>query len=123
MDLGIGFQGSLSNTHAGRYGERWNDVAALEAAFIHGMTRFHDPGRGQGIRQIRKQVGRMGGRVSIRSGTARIGDVPEWDDAAPLEEHLAPFPGAQIGIVLPARPNADESAAPGAAGDLLGASR
>jgi hypothetical protein len=103
MDLGIGFRGSLAGTHAGRYGERWSDVTALEAAFIHGMTRFHDPGRGQGIRQIRRQVGRMGGRVSIRSGSARIGDVPEWDDAPPLEERLAPFPGAQIGIVLPAR--------------------
>ncbi len=103
MDLGIGFRGSLAGTHAGRYGDRWSDVTALEAAFIHGMTRFHDPGRGQGIRQIRKQVGRMGGRVSIRSGTARIGDVPEWDDAPPLEERLAPFPGSQIGIVLPAR--------------------
>lgn len=103
MDLGIGFRGSLAGTYAGRYGDRWNDVTALEAAFIHGMTRFHDPGRGQGLKQIRRQVGRMGGRVSIRSGTARIGDVPAWDDAPPLEENLAAFPGSQIGIVLPAK--------------------
>jgi len=103
MDLGVGFRGSLAATHASRYGDKWSDVTALEAAFIHGMTRLHDPGRGQGIKQIRKQVGRMGGRVSIRSGTARIGDVPDWDDAPPLEEQLPYFPGAQIGIVLPAR--------------------
>lgn len=103
MDLGIGFKSSLAGTHAGRYGDRWSDVTALEAAFIHGMTRMHDPGRGQGIKQIRRQVGRMGGRVSIRSGTARIGDVPDWDDSPPMEEQLAPFPGSQIGIVLPAR--------------------
>jgi|SRR5690625_327905 len=108
MDLGIGFRASLAGTHAGKYGERWDDVTALEAAFIHGMTRFHDPGRGQGIRQIRRQVGRMQGRVSIRSGTARIGDVPEWDDAPPLEEGLPEFPGAQIGIVLPARAAEEE---------------
>ena len=30
-------------------------------------------------------------------------DVPEWDDAPPMVDHLQPFPGAQIGIVLPAR--------------------
>jgi hypothetical protein len=110
MDLGIGFKGSLANTYATRYGDRWNDVTALEAAFIHGMTRFHDPGRGQGLRQIRKQVGRLGGRVSIRSGTARIGDVPEWDDATPLEEKLPHFPGSQIGIVLPAQGEGDQGA-------------
>lgn len=112
MDLGIGFKGSLAATYATRYGDRWSDVTALEAAFIHGMTRFHDPGRGQGLRQIRRQVGRMGGRVSIRSGTARIGDVPDWDDASPLEERLAHFPGSQIGIVLPARAADEEQAGP-----------
>jgi hypothetical protein len=123
MDLGIGFKGSLANTHASRYGDRWNDVAALEAAFIHGMTRFHDPGRGQGIRQIRRQVGRMGGRVSIRSGTARIGDVPEWDDAPPLEERLASFPGSQIGIVLPARAVDAEDGGSGTEGATTGGRR
>jgi hypothetical protein len=79
MDLGIGFRASLAGAHAARY-ERWDDAAALEAAFMHGQTRFHDPGRGQGIQQIRKQVGRWGGRISIRSGTARIADVPAWDE-------------------------------------------
>jgi hypothetical protein len=103
VDLGIGFKGSLAASLAARHGERWSDVVALEAAFIHGLTRFHDPGRGQGLKQIRKQVGRWGGKVSIRSGTARIADVPEWDDVPPLQEKLPFFPGAQIEIVLPAR--------------------
>jgi anti-sigma regulatory factor (Ser/Thr protein kinase) len=102
MDLGVGFKGSLASEHAARYGNRWSDASALEAAFIHGLTRFHDPGRGQGLQQIRKQVGRWSGKVAIRSGTARIADVPAWDDAQPLEEELAPLPGAQISIVLPA---------------------
>jgi len=44
-----------------------------------------------------------GGKVSIRSGTARIADIPDWDDALPLQTGLAPFPGAQILIVLPAK--------------------
>jgi hypothetical protein len=102
-DLGRGFRGSLAAEHAARFGDRWGDATALEAAFIHGLTRFPDSGRGQGIQQIRKQVRRWDGMISIRSGTARITDVPEWDDSLPLVDGLGAFPGAQIGIVLPAR--------------------
>jgi hypothetical protein len=115
MDLGIGFRESLSATHAARNPDaagRFTDATALEAAFLHGQTRFHDPGRGQGLQQIRKQVGRWNGRVSIRSGTARIADVPDWDDSPPLEEHLPFLTGAQIGIILPARATEEEVAAP-----------
>jgi hypothetical protein len=112
MDLGLGFRGSLDREHAARFGERWGDATALEAAFIHGVTRFRDPGRGQGLKQIRKKVGRWGGKIAIRSGTARIADVPEWDDGVPMEKELASFPGAQILIVLPAK---EAVAAPGAA--------
>lgn len=121
VDLGIGFKGSLASAHAARYGDRWGDATALEAAFIHGLTRFHDPGRGQGLKQIRKQVGRWGGKVSIRSGTARIADVPPWDDSPPLEERLPAFPGSQIGIVLPAR--LERGAAAGEARGVAGATR
>ena len=102
-DMGVGFRGSLAREHAARYGDRWSDATALEAAFIHGMTRFRDPGRGQGLKQIRRRVTGWGGKFSIRSGTARIADIPEWDDAPPLEQDLAPFPGSQILIVLPAK--------------------
>ena len=101
VDLGRGFRGSLSDEHSARFADRWGDVTALEAAFIHGLTRFPDSGRGQGIQQIRKQVRRWDGLISIRSGTARIADVPKWFDAPPLEEGLSDFPGAQINIVLP----------------------
>jgi hypothetical protein len=46
--------------------------------------------------------------ISVRSGTARIADVPEWDDSCPLAQGLAPFPGAHIGIILPsAAPHAE----------------
>ncbi len=103
MDLGRGFRGSLADGHSARYGDRWGDTTALEAAFLHGLTRFPDSGRGQGIQQIRRQVQRWNGAITIRSGTARIGQVPEWDDSPPLVDTLAPFPGAQISIILPAR--------------------
>ena len=102
-DIGKGFRGSLADTHATRFGDRWGDATALEAAFIHGLTRFPDSGRGQGIQQIRKQVRRWDGAISIRSGTARIADVPSWDEAPPMEDNLPPFPGAQIQIILPAQ--------------------
>ena len=118
MDLGIGFRASLAAAHAARH-DRWDDAAALEAAFMHGQTRFHDPGRGQGLQQIRKMVGRWGGRVSIRSGTARIADVPSWDTATQHRtEELPHLPGAQIGIVLPARVAAEPAASSAAAGGV-----
>jgi anti-sigma regulatory factor (Ser/Thr protein kinase) len=103
MDVGRGFRGSLSDEHSARYGDRWGDTTALEAAFLHGLTRFPDSGRGQGIQQIRRQVRRWDGAITIRSGTARIGQVPEWDDTPPLVDGLEPFPGAQISIILPAK--------------------
>jgi anti-sigma regulatory factor (Ser/Thr protein kinase) len=103
MDIGRGFRGSLADEHSARYADRWSDATALEAAFLHGLTRFPDSGRGQGIQQIRRQVRRWDGAITIRSGTARIAQVPEWDDTAPLVDGLEPFPGAQISIVLPAR--------------------
>jgi hypothetical protein len=107
-DVGRGFRGSLAGEHAGRYGDRWNDATALEAAFIHGLTRFLDQGRGQGIQQIRKQVRRWGGMIVVRSGTARIADVPDWEELPPLESGLAPVPGSWITILLPERAGEEE---------------
>ena len=101
-DVGRGFRASLEGEHSTRFGERWSDAAALEAVFVHGASRFADSGRGQGIQQIRKQVQRWDGMFSIRSGSARIADVQEWDDSRDRVEGLAPFPGAHIGIILPA---------------------
>lgn len=102
MDVGRGFRGSLASEHSTRFGDRWGDATALEAAFIHGLTRFPDSGRGQGIQQIRRQVRKWDGLISVRSGAARIADVPNWDDSPPLEHDLPDFPGAQISIALPA---------------------
>jgi anti-sigma regulatory factor (Ser/Thr protein kinase) len=101
LDAGLGFRQSLES--AGHYvpTERWDDAAALEAAVIRGVSRYRDPGRGQGLAGVRKYVGRWGGKLSVRSGTARIAIVPDWDDDTPLEEGLAPFPGAQIQVTIP----------------------
>ena len=101
MDVGMGFRGSLAREHAQQYGDRWSDETALEAAFLHGVSRYRDPGRGQGLQGIRKQVTRWDGLFAIRSGTAQIAEVPEWADKKPITGNIPDFPGAQIQIVLP----------------------
>ncbi len=100
-DVGRGFRASLEHEHAVSFGNRWNDETALEAALIFGLTRFAETGRGQGIQQIRKQIARWGGMISIRSGTARIAEAPSWFAHPPMQSRLQPFPGAQINIMLP----------------------
>ncbi len=101
MDVGVGFRGSLAREHAQRYGDRWSDETALEAAFMHGVSRYRDPGRGQGLQGIRKQVLRWNGLFAIRSGTAQIAEVPSWLDTPPIARGLPDFPGAQVQVVLP----------------------
>src|SRR5947208_2863455 len=100
-DAGVGFRHSLEATQAKRFGERWGDAAALEAALVQGVSRFRDPGRGQGLAGIRRYVARWEGKVAIRSGTARIAIVPRWDDDVPLKEGLPAFPGSQVLLIIP----------------------
>ena len=102
-DAGLGFRRSLESSGHQIPGDRWDDAAALEAAVIRGVSRFRDPGRGQGLAGVRKYVGRWGGKLSVRSGTARIAIVPDWDDDVPLKERLPAFPGAQIEVTIPER--------------------
>jgi anti-sigma regulatory factor (Ser/Thr protein kinase) len=103
-DAGIGFRQSLESGNTARArSDRWDDGMALEEAVIRGVTRFRDPGRGQGLAGIRRYIGRWDGKLSVRSGTARISIVPSWDDDVPLEEGLPQFPGAQMQITIPER--------------------
>jgi anti-sigma regulatory factor (Ser/Thr protein kinase) len=102
-DGGVGFRRSLESTHAKRFGERWGDGAALEAALIQGVSRFRDPGRGQGLAFIKRFLDQWEGKISIRSGTARLSIIPPWDEDVPLSENLAYFPGAQVQIIIPAQ--------------------
>jgi anti-sigma regulatory factor (Ser/Thr protein kinase) len=106
-DSGIGFRRSLESTQAKRYGERWGDGAALEAALIQNVSRFRDPGRGQGLAAIKRFLDQWQGKISIRSGTAKLSIVPPWDEDVPLGEHLPFFPGAQVQIVIPAQADED----------------
>jgi anti-sigma regulatory factor (Ser/Thr protein kinase) len=102
-DAGIGFRRSLESTEAKKVGERWGDGAALESALLHGVSRFRDPGRGQGLSGIKRYLSRWHGKISIRSGTARLSVGPAWDDDLPLAEDLPFFPGSQVQITIPAQ--------------------
>ena len=100
-DAGVGFRHTLEATQGKRFGDRWGDATALEAALIQGISRFRDPGRGQGLAGIRRYLDRWHGKISIRSGTARIAIVPAWDRDEPLRDGLPRFPGAQVQLVIP----------------------
>ncbi|HEY7685264.1 MAG TPA: ATP-binding protein [Gemmatimonadales bacterium] len=100
-DAGVGFRASLEPTQGKRFGDRWGDATALEAALIQGVSRFRDPGRGQGLKGIRNYVSRWEGKLAIRSGTARIAIVPPWDDDVPLADGLPNFPGSQVLLIVP----------------------
>jgi anti-sigma regulatory factor (Ser/Thr protein kinase) len=102
-DAGVGFRRSLEATQAGRFGDRWGDATALEAALFQGASRFRDPGRGQGLGGIARYVNRWEGKLSVRSGTARITIVPSWDDEKPLADGLPAFPGSQVLMIIPAQ--------------------
>jgi len=100
-DAGMGFRASLEPTQGRRFGDRWSDATALEAALVQGVSRFRDPGRGQGLKGIRNYLSRWDGKIAIRSGTARIAIAPSWDDDVPLAEGLPSFPGSQVLVIVP----------------------
>ncbi len=96
MDIGIGFRKSLSERFSLR-----NDLDAIEKGLLHGASRFADKGRGHGLSAVRRFVKQWNGKLSIRSGTARLSIIPEWARGKAKEHNLAYFPGAQINIMLP----------------------
>lgn len=102
-DAGIGFRRSLEATQASRFGDRWGDATALEAALFHNASRFREAGRGQGLAGISRYLNRWSGKLSLRSGSARIAIVPSWDDDVPLRDGLPPFPGSQVLMIIPAQ--------------------
>lgn len=105
-DAGVGFRRSLEMGSRRPLTDRWDDAAALETAVVNGVSRYTEPGRGQGLKGIRGYIHRRSGKLSVRSGTARIAYVPSWDDDVPRRGDLAPFPGAQLLIMIPEKPAA-----------------
>jgi anti-sigma regulatory factor (Ser/Thr protein kinase) len=102
-DAGMGFRKSLETSPSHRPDDRWGDRMALEETVMRGVTRFRDPGRGQGLAGVKKFIGTWHGKLSVRSGTARIAVVPSWDQDEPMFDNLAAFPGSQVQITIPER--------------------
>ena len=102
-DAGMGFRKSLESSQGPRPTDRWGDAMALEETVMRGATRFRDPGRGQGLQGVKRFIGNWQGKLSVRSGTARIAIVPSWDEDDVMKEDLASFPGAQVQITIPER--------------------
>ena len=100
-DAGVGIRRSLESGKRRPANSRWTDAVALEAAVVNGVSRYGEPSRGQRLKRFRGYVYGHDGRLSVRSGTARIAYVPRWDDDVPLKENLAPFPGVQIQVTIP----------------------
>ncbi|MEW6570877.1 MAG: ATP-binding protein [Nitrospirota bacterium] len=96
MDVGRGFRMSLSERFALR-----DDLEAIEKGLLHGASRFADKGRGHGLSAVRRFVKQWDGKISIRSGTAKLSIIPEWSKGKAKERNLVNFPGAQINIMLP----------------------
>lgn len=96
MDLGVGFKASLS----GRIPVN-DDFHALEEALLHGVSRHREEGRGHGLAAVRKFIKQWNGKISIRSGSARLSIIPDWAFGKKREINLSYFPGAQINIMLP----------------------
>ncbi|MFZ6016755.1 MAG: ATP-binding protein [Nitrospirota bacterium] len=96
MDTGIGFKKSLSERFSLK-----NDLEAIEKGLLHGASRYIDKGRGHGLSAVRRFVKQWNGRLSIRSGTARLSIIPQWARGKAKELNLNYFPGAQINILLP----------------------
>jgi anti-sigma regulatory factor (Ser/Thr protein kinase) len=100
-DAGVGIRQSLESGNRRPLTDRWDDGVALESAVIQGTSRFPDHGRGQGFKGIRGYLRKWKGKLAVRSGTARVADVPSWDDDVPRRDHIAPMPGTQLFIMIP----------------------
>lgn len=96
MDVGIGFRKSLSNRF-----QLKNDLEAIDKALLQGASRYEDEGRGHGLAAVRRFVNHWNGKLSIRSGTAKLSIIPQWSRGREQEKGLLFFPGSQINIMLP----------------------
>jgi anti-sigma regulatory factor (Ser/Thr protein kinase) len=96
MDIGVGFRKSLSYRFRLK-----SDFEAIDMALLHSASRYEDEGRGHGLAAVRRFVNQWNGKLSIRSGTAKLSIIPPWSRGREQEKNLISFPGSQINILLP----------------------
>ena len=91
MDIGIGFKMSLSERFSLK-----DDLEAIEKALLHGASRYAEKGRGHGLASVRRFVNQWNGKLSIRSGTAKLSIIPQWAWGKEKELSLAHFPAPRL---------------------------
>ena len=96
MDIGIGFRMSLSERFSLK-----SDLEAIDKSLLHGASRYTEKGRGHGLAAVRRFVNQWNGKLSIRSGTAKLSIIPAWAWGKEKELNLSYFPGSQVNILLP----------------------
>ncbi|MBD3246341.1 MAG: hypothetical protein GF333_04955 [Candidatus Omnitrophica bacterium] len=100
-DGGVGMGQSLKEKLA-YVDRRYLDSFAIYKALYEGLSRHDEPGRGNGIVKTRELVRKHGGRLSLRSGRAKIwGTVSFWQIERVLKKQLCFLPGTQVHIEFP----------------------
>ena len=102
-DAGVGFRRSLESTQADASATAGATVAALEAALIQNVSRFRDPGRGQGLAGIKRYL-------------AVAGKDPHPERYRPSRDRAGVGRGRTSGgppSLLPGSPGADHHSRPG----------
>ena len=97
MDTGIGIKKSLGR-------KSWSDEIAIRKALFEGVSRHREEGRGHGLIGVKALVEAWGGKITIRSGAAKVGIFPPWDSER-VPKNPRSFPGTQISIILPQLPS------------------
>ena len=95
-DVGVGLRESLRGLHG-----PMTDGEAIDRAIQRDVSRFSDPGRGQGLASVVEGVRALGGTVRIRTGGASR-DISRW--ATEGNDVLLPLQGTIVGARLPCRP-------------------
>lgn len=94
-DEGMGFAGSLGIDDA---------AEALSLGFLQGRSRFADPGRGQGLKQIRRRIARWSGQIDVHSGSARVEErTSNGASTQHLHQDVEPVAGTHIRLLIPPR--------------------
>lgn len=100
-DTGIGIGQSLENKLR-QYEKDSLDRVALYKTLFEGVSRYDDPGRGNGIVKTRGIVERHKGKLMLRSGRAKLwGSIASWQIERFMRKQLRFFPGTQVTIHFP----------------------
>jgi anti-sigma regulatory factor (Ser/Thr protein kinase) len=99
VDLGVGIPVTLARNPAHR---GLSDLTAVQRSLQNGVSRITDPGRGTGLAELVKAVGRAG-TASLRIGSRRAQLTIGWRGGCERQQATAPacpVPGTWIAVTL-----------------------